>query len=493
MSLKNKGIQGVKWTVLEGLIIQGLGFITTIVLTRLLVPEDFGLIGIIMVFLVVSGAIIEGGLGVSLIQDQKADKTDYSTVFIANLGLSLLLYPLLYFIAPFVAAFYEDDRITMVLRVLSLGMLISAMSTIQRNVLLKELAFKKLTLLRLPGVLIGSVVGIYCAFTGLGYWSLVVKELVTKVLDAIMLWAKSEWKPQLVFHKAKFRAHFNYGYKLMLTSILNSVFSEIYALIIGKMFSITTLGYYNRASKFIDLPRKLLITVITKPTFPLMSKIKDDKEKIARLYRQMIRGMFFFVAPTFIILAVIAKPLFQQLLTDKWLPSVEYFQILCLGAILYPIQNLNLNIFKVYGRTDLTLKLALLKKVLVLIVVLVGFLAGMKALLWGIVVSNYLSFFINTWYSRRMIHYSALAQVKDLSYTFLSVTISGVIGLWFIGYLEGMNEILAIISTTFAMILVYFLSSKLIKNPGLTDFLYLATPIVKSLRKKKSVLQHPKI
>lgn len=493
MSLKKKGIQGVKWTLLESLIIQGLALITTIILTRLLVPEDFGLIAIIMVFLVVSRAIIEGGLGVSLIQDQKADKTDYSTVFIANLGISLLLYPLIYFSAPYVASFYEDERITMVLRILSLGLLVSAMSSIQRNVLLKELAFKKLTLLRLPGVLIGSIVGIYCAYTGLGYWSLVVKELVTKILDAIMLWFRSDWKPQLVFNTVKFKAHFNYGYKLMLTSILNSVFSEIYALIIGKMFSITTLGYYNRANKFMKLPRNLLITVITKPTFPLMSKIKGDKEKIAGLYRQMIRGMFFFVAPTFVILAVIGQPLFQLLLTDKWMPSVEYFQILCLGAMLYPIQNLNLNIFKVYGRTDLTLKLALLKKLVVLVVVLIGFLAGMKALLWGIVASSYLSFFINTWYSRRMIDYGSLDQLKDLSYTFFTVALSGIIGYLLVGYFEALHGVVSIFITTSVMVLFYLISSNLVKNPGLKDFIYLATPILQSLRKKKSLLQNPKI
>ncbi|MFY0593572.1 lipopolysaccharide biosynthesis protein [Roseivirga sp.] len=484
MSLKKKGIEGVKWAFLESILAQGFAFVTTIILTRLLIPEDFGLVGIIMVFLAVSRAMVEGGLGVSLIQDQKADHVDYSTILIANFGVSLILYPILYFIAPLVADFYEDERITLVLRVLSLGIIISSISIIQVKVLMKELAFKKLTTLRFPGVVIGSLVGIYCAYSGMSYWSLVVKELVTRVVSATLLWIKSEWKPQLIFNLQKFKYHFNYGYKLMLTSIINSLFNEIHALFIGKMFSLGVLGYYDRATKFVKLPRTLLVTTITKPTFPLLSKIKEDRQKVNLLYRQMIRAMFFFVAPIFIMLAIMAKPLFQILLTDKWFVSVEYFQILCFSSMFYPIQNLNLNIFKIYERTDITLKLALVRKSLTIITLLVGFLAGIKALLWATVAMNIVSFFINSWHSKSMINYATFAQIKDLLFTIVCITIAGLSGHYAVNSLDSSYPIISILIVVVVTSPIYYLFSKWLKNPGLGDFIILTKPFIQNLRKK---------
>ena len=485
MSLKKKGVESVKWTLIENLIVQGFAFVTTILLTRILLPEDFGLIGVIMVFLTISKAIIDSGLGTSLIKDNDADDHDFSTVFFANIGVSIVLYLILFISAPSIAVFFEDNRLTQLLRVLSFGLILSAASSIQTKILIKNLNFKKLTILRLPGIFLGSIIAIYCAYSGLSYWSLVIKELVTLSLDALVLWTKAGWKPKWVFHKEKFKYHFNYGYKLMLTSILDSVFSEVYALVIGKFFSINTLGYYNRANRFMKLPRRLLINVVTKPTFPLISKIKEDKEKVGVLYRKMIRGLFFIVAPTFVILATISEPLFNLLLTDKWGDTIVYFQILCLGSILYPVLSFNHNIFKVYDRTDLTLKLALFKKLLVAIVVVVGVsLGSMQALLWGMVISTYLAFFINSWYSKKMINYSSWQQIKDLFPTLTSSIITGSTGYLIIETRLFELDILNLSISLVIMSTIYIALSIIIKNKGLLDFKTLVSPFLETRLKK---------
>lgn len=484
MSLKQKGAEGVKWTFIEGIMAQGFAFVTTIILTRILLPEDFGLIGVIMVFLTVSRAIIEGGLGSSLIHDGEADERDFTTVFIANSGISILLYLILYLAAPSIANVFEDARITQVLRLLSLGLLISGASAIQTKLLMKSLAFKKLTLLRFPGILIGSLAAIISAYFGLTYWSLVIKELVTRLVDAVMLWSKANWTPRIAFDTSRFRKHFNYGYKLMLSSILNSVFTEIYSLVIGKIFSLSTLGFYNRANRFIVLPRGLMVSVVTKPTFPLLSSIKEDNGKVTAIYGQMIRGMFFIVAPVFVMLAVVAKPLFVILLTEKWLISAEYFSIICLGTMLYPVQNLNLNIFKVFGRTDLTLKLALVKKLLVLGVIGAGVVLGMKGLLWAMVVSNYLAFFINSWYSRTMIAYGPWEQIRDLAPTWIITMIVGGGGYMLVesGLLH--TNLVKLLVTLPLMAGCYLLINYLARNPAMRDFQSLAQPFVKTALKK---------
>lgn len=484
MSLKKKGVESVKWTLLENLIVQGFAFVTTIILTRILLPEDFGLIGVIMVFLTISKAIIDSGLGTSLIKDNEADDHDFSTVFFANIGISIILYITLFLSAPYIAIFFEDSRLSALLRVLSLGLLLSAASSIQTKILIKNLSFKRLTVLRLPGIFLGSTIAIYCAYSGMSYWSLVIKELVTLFVDAITLWTKAGWKPKWVFHREKFKYHFNYGYKLMLTSILNSVFSEIYSLVIGKFFSIGTLGYYNRANRFIKLPRNLLVSVVTKPTFPLISKIKDDKEKVSVIYRRMIRGLFFIVAPTFVMLAAIAEPLFGLLLTEKWAASVEYFQILSLGSILFPVLNLNINIFKVYDRTDLTLKLALIRKVLVAIVVVIGIFLGIKALLWGMVISTYVAFFINSWYSKKMISYSPWHQIIDLIPTLSVSIITGFSGYLLIESKLIASDILGMSASLIIMLFLYVGLSLVIRNKALLDFKTLVSPFLETRLKK---------
>lgn len=486
MSLKKKGVEGIKWTFFENVLVQGFAFVTTILLTRVLLPQDFGLIGIIMVFLAVSKAIIESGLGTSLIRDNEANDRDFSTVFLANLGISLILYLILFFLAPSIARFFEDARLTEILRVLSLSLILSAASSIQNKILIKTLAFKKLALLRMPGIVLGSCVGVYCAYSGMSYWSLVVRELVIKTVDAIMLWTRANWTPKLIFDIKKFRYHFDFGYKLMLTGILNTVFTEIYALVIGRFFSLDILGFFNRANKFIKLPRKLMVNVVTKPTFPLISKIKDDKVKVTHIYRQIIRGLFFIVAPVFVMLAATAEPLFTVLLTDKWRSSAEYFQILCLGSMLYPILNLNLNIFKVYGRTDLTLRLAIIRKLLVIIVVILGITFGMEVLLWGMVVSTYFAFFINSWYSEKMINYGPLDQIKDLIPTLLISLTTGALGYLMVEKMTMMSELLKVVLAVVAMTISYVTMSFVSRNQAMKDFTALAAPFVqKGLKKFK--------
>lgn len=486
MSIKEQGANSVKWNFVQNLLLQGFSVVTTIILTRFLVPEDFGLIAIITVFISIGQAIIDGGLTASLIRDNQVNHEDYSTVFFANMGISLLLYGLIFLLAPIVSEFYENEKLTIILRILSINLLLSGFSGVQEKYLIKELEFKKLTIAKLPGTIIGSSFGIAAAIYGYGLWSLVIRELLTRSIDTLSLWLRSNWKPVFLFSVTKFRHHFKFGYKLLLTSILNTLFTEIYTLVIGKLFSISTLGYYNRANKYNQLPKKTILNVITNTTYPLLSKIQDDRSKVAEIYRKLILGLFFVLAPIFMLLGVIAEPLFALLLTEKWLPIVPFFQVIVFGSMIHPVLQLNNNVFKVFGRTDLTLKLAVYSKILVLISLAIGITFGVMPMLWASVISFYVSFFLRSYFNSKLIKYSTWHQVKDILPTFLTAIGIYVLGIFGLDLLSDNRSLVQVFILAMVLIAIYIFVNLLLRNHGVKAFLDLAIPVIKSIKSKKA-------
>lgn len=413
-TLKKQAISGVFWSSLQQFGSQGIGFIVSIVLARLLLPAEFGLIAMIGIFMGIGATLMNAGLASSLIRTDNPTQEDYSTVFYFNLVGSLLMYILIYFTAPFIATFYKQEILVTIIRWYAIIFIINAFAIIQTTRLTKLLDFKTQMKISIPATILSGIVGVIMAYLGYGVWSLVVMAITQSLASTIQLWIYSNWMPSWVFNKEKFKYHFKYGYKLTLSGVLDTLFVNVYIIIIGKIFAPAQVGFYQRANTLKQLPVTNIGAILNKVTFPLFAEIKNDDVRLKNVYKKIMQVVLFLVAPLLLIMAALAEPLFRFLFTEKWLPAVPYFQILVFNGILYPIHSYNLNILKVKGRSDLFLKLEIMKKTLVLIVVLVSFQFGIYGLLYGSVLTSVLAFLINTHYTGKYLNYTSWEQAKDL-------------------------------------------------------------------------------
>jgi O-antigen/teichoic acid export membrane protein len=425
-SLKKRAVDGLFWTFLERFSLQGISFVISIMLARLLMPEEFGLIGMVTVFIAIAMTLRDSGLTSSLIRTKDPDESDYSTVFFTNLIASIVLYALLFFLAPFIAAFFNKPELTTIVQVLGLKIIIGAFSSVQNTRLTKAMKFKKQLTIQVPSVVVGGVGGIAFAYLGYGVWSLVYMNLIQFTVASIQLWFTSDWRPRFIFSKEKFKTHFSFGYKLTLSGLLDTVYQNIYHIIIGKYFSAAQLGFYTRAQSTKQLPVANISAALNKVTYPMLAEIQHDDKKLKEVYRRLMQQVLFWIAPLLTGAGVLAEPLFRFLFTEKWLPAVPYFQILCIVGIMYPLHAYNLNVLLVKGRSDLFLRLEIIKKIYVTIGVFLAIPFGIMGLLYFQVLSTFVAFFINTHYSGKLIHYKVWEQVKDIAPIFLMSAVMGV-------------------------------------------------------------------
>src|SRR5690606_15064669 len=351
MSLRKKTIGGVVWTVIDTFVLRGFSFLATIILARWLGPEEFGLVGMIAVFIAIGTSITDSGLSNSLIRTKNADDKDFSTVFILNLTLSAGVYLFLFLSAPYIADFFNQPVLKNLVRVYCLSFIFSAFSAVQLARLTSDMQFKKITKLNIPGTIIGTIVGLLMGYFGFGVWSIVCMYLATQLVQSISLWLSSSWRPTMDYSKEKAKYHYSYGYKLMLSGLLDTIFKNGYNIVIGKFYSAKELGFFERSKSFNEYPVTTITRVVSKVTFPLLSSLRDDKERISSVYKKLMRLTFFITAPLMFGAAAIARPLFLLVLGEQWVGAVPYFQILCLAGMFYPIHAFNLNVFKVYGRS----------------------------------------------------------------------------------------------------------------------------------------------
>lgn len=414
MSLKAKTISGIFWTFLQKIGSKIITIITTIILARLLTPQDFGLIGMLTVFIALSETLVGAGFSQALIQKKNTDDEDFSAVFIINLIVSTVLYFILFFGAPYIASFYNQPILVDMTRVLSLIFVINAFSYVQKAKLTKELRFKTLMIIQLPSTMLSGIVAVVMAYKGFGVWSIIAQQLVSQVAFAIQIWIYGKWKPLLIFNKKKARRLFSFGSNLMFSGIIHTIYTNIYIIIIGRFFPIATLGYYRNANALVELPTQTISDVVKSVTFPIFSSIQDDNERLKIGYKYSIQQILFWLCPILILAAVLATPLFRFVLTDKWLPAVPFFRILCLAGILYPLNSYNINIINVKGRSDIVLKLDIIKKA----VVITGIFLTIPFGIWVVVlfqpINAIFAYFLNSYYSGRFIDYSIKEQVKDI-------------------------------------------------------------------------------
>ena len=414
------------WALIQQFSTQGISFVVSIILARLLLPEEFGLIAMLGIFMGFGTVLMESGLGQSLIRTSNPDSEDYSTVFYFNLVGSFIVYTIVFFCAPLIADFYHQPQLESIARWYCLIFITNALSSIHYTRLTKQMLFKKELTITVPSLVLSGIVGIVMAYTGYGVWSLVGSGLTQSLAVAVQMWLRSDWNPAFSFNKEKFNYHFRYGYKLTLSGLLDTLFTNAYVIIIGKYFAPAQVGFYNRADTLKQLPVSSISNVLNKVTFPLFAEVKDDDARLKDIYRKIMQMILFFVAPILLIMAALGEPLFRLLFTEKWLPAVPFFQILCWAGILYPIHAYNLNILKVKGRSDLFLKLEMIKKIMIVVIIATSIPYGIYGLLYGSIITSVLAFFINTYYSGKFINYTSWHQIVDVLPTLFLATITGV-------------------------------------------------------------------
>lgn len=413
-TMQSSAKSGMFWSFMIQGGTQIINFIISVVLARLLLPEQFGLIGMIAIFIAISRALIDGGFVSSLIRTKDADDVDYSTVFFVNLASSFFLYILLFIAAPFIAEFYHQDILVKLIRVLGLILIINAFSLVQSVKLNKALQFKTQFKLQLPSLVISALISIWMAYNGYGVWSLVAKDILYALFATIQLWYYAKWTPSFIFDRVKFNYHFNFGYKLSLTSIINTTFNNLYLIIIGKYFSAAQLGFYTRARSLEQLPSEFFFNAFNRVFYPLLAQYNDDDERLKRTYSQLLQMVVFVVTPILLFLGIVATPFFRWLLTEKWLPAVPYFQLLVISGVFYPIHKYNLNICNLKGRSDMVLKLSTLQNSLLIVGAFSAIWFGIYGLLFSMIFVNLVITGVNSYFSGRLIGYGIKNQIQDL-------------------------------------------------------------------------------
>lgn len=458
-SLKSKTVKGVGWSFADNIASAGVSFLVGLVLANLLTPEEYGILAIIMIFIAVSNSIIDSGFSSALIRKTDCKPIDYNTTFYFNLGVSIVLYIILYLTAPYIAIFFHEPILNDVTRVISWILIINALAIIPRTMFVKSIDFKTQTKVSLISSILSGIIGIGMALYGMGVWSLVWQQLSRQILNTSFLWFYCSWRPKWEFSLNSFRNLFGFGSKLMLSGLLDTVWREIYYIVIGKFYSSAQLGQYTRAGQFSTIFSSNLTAVIQRVSFPVLSTIQDNPIRLREGYRRIIKISMLVTFSCMLGLAAVAKPMILILIGEKWTPAITYLQIICLSSMLYPLHAINLNILQVKGRSDIFLKLEIIKKMIGVGPILLGIFYGIEPMLWGGVVTSIISYYLNSYYSAQMIQYSTWNQIKDILPTFFIASIVAII-MWSFTFFNLSMWLLIILQICIGIILALCLFEK---------------------------------
>jgi teichuronic acid exporter len=444
MSLKQKTVSGLLWSFIDQFANLGITFIAGIILARLLSPREFGLIGMITVFIAVSESFINSGFSSALIRKKDCTNTDFSTVFYFNLAAGVLFFFLLFFSAPAIAGFFNEPQLEAIVQVLGIVLIIDSLTLIQRTILTKRIDFKLQARISVIASLGSGIIAITMAFNGFGVWSLVAQRLSRQGLNSLFLWLWNRWKPLLVFSTQSFKELFGFGSKLLVSGLIDTLYRNIYYLVIGKFFSAQDLGYYTRADHFKNLPSQNLNNIISRVTYPVLSSMQDDKPRLKANYQKLIRSTMLITFVLMLGMAAVAEPMIITLIGEKWRPSIIYLQMLSFVGMMYPLHALNLNMLQVSGRSDLFLKLEIIKKILAVPTIIIGVIWGIKIMIIGMMLNTLITYYLNSYWSGRFIGYSFREQVKDILPSF-GLALMMAAGVFMLGLALPFNYLLTLI------------------------------------------------
>lgn len=411
---KNSALKNFIWRFAERCGAQLVTFIVSIVLARILAPEDYGQIALITVFTTIMQVFVDSGLGTALIQKKDADDLDFSSVFYFNFVICLVLYVVMFVAAPFIAGFYGDSSLTPIIRVISLTIIISGVKGIQQSYVSRNMLFKRFFYSTLGGTIFSAFLGIALAYAGFGVWAIVAQQLSNTAIDTLILWLTVKWRPKRMFSWRRLKGLLSFGWKMLASSLLDTVYNNVRSLIIGKMYSSSDLAYYDQGKKFPNVIVTNINTSIDSVLLPTMASAQDDADRVKSMTRRAIKTSTYIMAPLMMGLAFCAEPIVGLVLTDKWLPCVPFLRIFCITYMFYPIHTANLNAIKAMGRSDLFLKLEIVKKVVGMLLLLSTMWFGVMAMAYSLLLSSVLSQIINSWPNRKLLNYGYIEQLKDI-------------------------------------------------------------------------------
>lgn len=432
--LKDKTVKGVAWSGIDNVVQFSVSFLVSIVLARLLSPDDYGLIGIIVIFTSICDTLINAGFISALIRKKDATDDDYNTVFISNLVMSLLLYAIIFICSPFIADFFHREELISLTRVTSFGMIIGALALVQQTRLTKRIDFKTQTRITIQTSITSGIIGIILAFSGFGVWALVVQKLSSLSIRTALLWFYNKWIPDLHFSSSSFHELFGFGWKMMVSSLLNTVWSDLNKVVVGKFYLPATLGQYTRASQFSSLFSSNLTNVVQRVTYPVLSNIQDNKTRLVPAYRRIIKTTMFITAIGMFFLGAISEPFLYCLIGPKWHEAATYLPLICINGSLYPLHAINLNMLSVQGRSDLFLGLEIIKKIIGLIPLSVCFFYGIIPMLVVGLFTGFLCYFLNSYFPGKLLGYNSWMQLKDIAPSY-GIAIVIALSVFFLKYL----------------------------------------------------------
>ena len=467
--MKSKNIvSNFIWRFAERCGAQLVSFVVSIVLARILAPEDYGTIALVTVFTAILQVFVDSGLGTALIQKKDADDLDFSSVFYFNFSICLVLYAVMFIVAPYIAIFYEDMTLTSVIRVLSLTIVISGVKGIQQAYVSRNMLFKRFFFSTIGGTIFSAFLGIGLAFSGCGVWALVAQQLSNTMIDTLILWITVKWKPKKEFSWKRLRTLFSYGWKLLVSSLLDTVYNNLRNLIIGKMYSSADLAYYNQGDKFPKIIVTNINTSIDSVLLPTMSNEQDDRNRIKSMTRRAIKTSIYVMAPLMMGLAFCAESIVELVLTDKWLPCVPFLRLFCITYMFWPVHTANLNAIKAMGRSDCFLKIEIVKNIVGLFFIFSSMWFGVMEIAYSLLLSSILSQIINAWPNRQLLGYGYLEQVRDFAPGILLAIGMGIC-VYFIGFLP-LPTIVTLLIQIIIGAVIYIGASALLK---LEEFEYI--------------------
>lgn len=478
-SLKNKTIKGVGWSAADALLGQGVTFIVGLVLARLLSPDEYGLIGICLIFTTVLNGIVDSGFSNALIRKKEVTDEDYNTMFTTNMAISIILYVLLFVSAPFVSDFFHRVELTALVRVTGLVLFCNALSITQVTILAKRIDFKTKTKASLVSAVVSGVIGIAMAFIGFGVWSLVTQQLSRQLLYTLSLWVLNKWCPKFTFYKDSFKYMWGFGWKLLASGILNNVWNQLYQVVIGKCYTPSTLGHYTRANDYANLFSANLTSIVQRVSYPVLSEMQDNKERMVLGYRKLIKVTMFVTTVCMISLGAVAEPMIYTLIGTKWYEAATYLPLICVSMSLYPLHAINLNILQVLGRSDIFLYLEVPKKIVGLIPIGIGIFCGIYYMLLASIFTGFISLYLNTWYTGKALGYTFLKQLRDIFPSYLTAFVIA-LAVYFLKYLLLPYYIVLVIQI-FIGIVVGLIVSELFK---FEEYLELKSIVLKLIKRK---------
>lgn len=470
-NLKSKTVKGVMWSSIDRFTTQGISFVFSMLIARMLLPSDYGVVAMLGIFMAVSGCFIDSGFGTALVRKIDRTETDFCTVFYFNIVVACLFYSLLWIASPYIAQFYDMPLLETVTKVVGLNLIVGALAGIQSAQLSIAIDFKSRAKISVVTTIFTGIVGLWLAYKGYGVWALVFQGLSSNILRTILLWITVRWIPKFIFSWNSFRELFSFGSKLLASGLLDTIYNNIYTIVIGKFFSAKSLGVYSRADGLAQFPSSNITSVLQSVTFPVLSTIQDDETRLSDAYKRFLRLSAFIVFPLMVGLSAVADPFIRIVLTDKWEGTIYFLQILCFSLMWYPIHAINLNLLQVKGRSDYFLKLEVIKKILGVATMCVTIPMGLEAMCYGRVFTSVVCLALNTYYTNKIIEYGFLSQMKDLLHIIAHSFVMYGIVFVIVHYLPNLWSQLFV--GTFAGTIYYFIGAYLMKFDEFSELLSL--------------------